>query len=417
MTFKDGKINIKKYFDVHFNQKDLSLNESVKMIDEVIKESVKTHSESDVPLAAFLSGGVDSSYLTSNLKPDKTFSVGFEDEKFNESNLAKDLSDMLGIENIQRIITAEECFDKLDAIQYHMDEPQSNPSSIPLYFLSELAREHVTVVLSGEGADEIFGGYDWYTDDNTLKKYKKLPYFIRRPIANISRYLPYFKGKTTLIRGGSTVEENFIGQAFIFEENEARDILNVDYKNSLSIKEITKPFYDNVKDKDDVTKKQYLDLKLWLQGDILLKADKMSMAHSIELRVPFLDKEVMKVGEMIPTKYKINKENTKFALREAARDALPDEWAKRPKKGFPVPIKFWFREEKYYNLVKERFASDYAKEFFDTTKIMKLLDDHFNGKTNSSRKIYTIYTFLIWYKRFFIDEACLEVDLLDMILI
>ena len=403
LIYKDNKLNIKKYYDIEFSEKSLSLEDSVDLIDKVVRESVKAHSESDVPLASFLSGGVDSSYITSCLKPDKTFSVGFDDEKFNESNLAKELCDIIGIENIQRIITSEECFDKLPTIQYHMDEPQSNPSSVPLYFLAELASHHSTVVLSGEGADEIFGGYEWYDDDVKLKKYKKLPYFIRRPIAKISSKMPYFKGRTSLIRGGSTVEENFIGQAFIFEEKEACDILKADYKKSKSIQEITKPFYENVLGKDDITKKQYLDLKLWLQGDILLKADKMSMAHSIEVRVPFLDIEVMKIGAMLPASHKINKENTKFALREASRRSLPNEWSKRKKKGFPVPIREWFKEEKYYNLIKKTFTSDYASEFFDVESIVKLLDDHYSLKINNARKIYTIYTFLVWYKKFFVD--------------
>lgn len=404
LTFKNGKLDIKKYWDIDFNQQNISLEESIKRIEDVVEESVVAHKDSEVPLGSFLSGGVDSSYIVSCLMPEKTFSVGFAQEKFNESNLAKDLSDMLEIENVQRIITPEQCFEKLPTIQYHMDEPQSNPSSVPLYFLSELAREHVTVVLSGEGADEIFGGYEWYDDDAKLKKYKKLPSFLRKGAASVAKKMPYFKGRTTIIRGGSPVEEYFVGQALIFEEEEAKDVLKPAYTKSPSVREITKPVYDRVKNQDDVTKKQYLDLKLWLPGDILLKADKMSMAHSIELRVPFLDKEVMKVGEIIPTKYKVNEENTKFALREAAKNKLPEAWAKREKKGFPVPIRFWFKEEKYYNLVKEAFTSEYAKEFFDTNKIVALLDDHYHGKTNNARKIYTIYTFLVWYKRFFIDE-------------
>ncbi|RDY24561.1 asparagine synthase (glutamine-hydrolyzing) [Romboutsia maritimum] len=404
LTYKNGNLEIKKYWDIEFNQKDISLEQSIKEITEVVEESVEAHRDSEVPLGAFLSGGVDSSYIVSCLMPEKTFSVGFKQEKFNESDLAKDLSDMLGIQNIQKIITSEECFDKLSTIQYFMDEPQSNPSSVPLYFLAELAREHVTVVLSGEGADEIFGGYEWYDDDARLKKYKKLPYFIRKSAASVAKKLPHFKGRTTIIRGGSPVEDYFIGEALVFEEDEAKDVLKAPYIKAPSIKEITKPIYDKVKNQDDVTKKQYIDLKLWLPGDILLKADRMSMAHSIELRVPFLDKKVMKVGESVPTKYKVNDENTKFALREAAKRKLPEAWAKRQKKGFPVPIRFWFKEERYYNIVKESFTSDYAKEFFDTTKIVDLLDDHYNGKTNNARKIYTIYVFLVWYKRFFIDE-------------
>ena len=402
MVYKNGELKIEKYWDVEFNQEDISLEESIKRIQDAVSESVEVHSHSEVPLGSFLSGGVDSSYIAKCLMPQKTFSVGFEQENFDESDLAKDLSDILGIENVRKTITADECFEMLPTIQYHMDEPQSNPSSVPLYFLAKLAREHVTVVLSGEGADEIFGGYEWYDDDPKLKKYKKLPAFIRKPVAKVAKKMPYFKGRTTLIRGGSPVEDTFIGQAQIFEEREAVDVLKAPYQKSPSVKDITKPVYDRVKNQDDVTKKQYLDLKLWLAGDILLKADKMSMAHSIELRVPFLDKEVMKVGEVIPTKYKVNDETTKVALRYAAKEVLPEEWAKRQKKGFPVPIRFWFKEQKYYDMVKEAFTSDYAGEFFDTEKIVKLLDDHFHDRCNNARKIYTIYVFLVWYKRFFI---------------
>ena len=402
MVYKDGKVRVEKYWDVEFKQENIDLKESVNRIKDAVSESVEAHSHSEVPLGSFLSGGVDSSYIAKCLMPQKTFSVGFEQENFDESDLAKDLSDILGIENVRKTITADECFEMLPTIQYHMDEPQSNPSSVPLYFLSKLAREHVTVVLSGEGADEIFGGYEWYDDDEKLKKYKKLPAFIRKPVAKVAQKMPYFKGRTTLIRGGAPVEDYFIGQAQIFEEREAVDILKAPYKKSPSVREITKPVYDKVKNQDDVTKKQYLDLKLWLAGDILLKADKMSMAHSIELRVPFLDKEVMKVGESIPTEYKVNDENTKVALRYAAKEVLPEEWAKRQKKGFPVPIRFWFKEQKYYDMVKETFTSDYAGEFFDTEKIVKLLDDHFHDRCNNARKIYTIYVFLVWYKRFFI---------------
>lgn len=404
LTFKNGNLSTTQYWDINFNQQDMSLSQSIDSIENIMHESIKLHKESEVPVGSFLSGGVDSSYITANLLPEKSFSVGFKQDRFNESNLAEELSNSLNIENIQKIITADECFENISDIQYYMDEPQSNPSSLPLYFLSELAREHVTVVLSGEGADEIFGRYEWYTDDKILKKYKKLPFIFRKSIANISKKLPQFKGRTTLIKGGSAVEDYFIGQALIFEEDEACNILNIKYQNSKSVKEITGPIYAKVKNQDDITKKQYLDLKLWLQGDILLKADKMSMAHSLELRVPFLDKEVMKVGESIPTIYKINNKTTKLALREAAINTLPEEWAKREKKGFPVPIRFWLKEEKYYNIVKESFISKYASEFFNTQSLINLLDNHYNNKENNARKIYTIYVFLVWYKRFFIDQ-------------
>lgn len=405
-TYQDGKMDIKKYWDINFDDKHNTVEENIAKIEEVVEESVRVHNHADVPIGSFLSGGVDSSYITACLMPDKTFSIGFEQEKFDESNLAAELSQILGIENVRETITGDDCLGKLSDIQYHMDEPQSNPSTLPLYFLSKLARDHgVTVVLSGEGADEIFGGYEWYNLDEGQKKLKKLPSFMLKGAASIAKHLPQFHGKTTLLRAGRPVEETFIGEAVIFDEEEAKDILKPGYQNSRTIREITQPVYDMVKGKDDVTKKQMIDIKLFMEGDILQKADKMSMAHSLELRVPFLDKEVMKVGEEIGSDQKISNGTTKYILRKAAEKKLPEDWYKRKKKGFPVPIKLWFREEKHYNYVKEYFNADFVDQFFDKQKINQLLDDHYNDVTNNARKIYTILVFLVWYKRYFVDEA------------
>lgn len=405
-TYQNGEMNIQKYWEVNFNDQHKTLEENIADIRAVIDDSVKMHKQSDVPVGSFLSGGVDSSYITEQLMPDKTFSIGFAEDTFDETTHAEDLSNILNIENIKRTIDADDCLGMLSTIQYHMDEPQSNPSTMPLYFLSKLVKDNdVTVVLSGEGADEIFGGYEWYGLDEGQKKLKKLPNFILKPAASLAKHLPNFRGKTTLLRAGRPVEETFIGQALVFEEDEAKDILNSDYQQSRSVKDITDKVYSLVQGKDDVTKKQFLDIKLFMAGDILQKADKMSMAHSLELRVPFLDKEVMKVGEQIGSEQKITNGTTKYVLRKAAEKSLPEEWFKRKKKGFPVPIKLWFQEEKYYQFVKEYFQADYVDQFFDREKINQLLDDHYQGVVNNARKIYTVLVFLVWYKRYFIDEV------------
>jgi len=405
-TYQNGEMNIQKYWEVNFNDQHKTLEENIADIRAVIDDSVKMHKQSDVPVGSFLSGGVDSSYITEQLMPDKTFSIGFAEDTFDETTHAEDLSNILNIENIKRTIDADDCLGMLPTIQYHMDEPQSNPSTMPLYFLSKLVKDNdVTVVLSGEGADEIFGGYEWYGLDEGQKKLKKLPNFILKPAASLAKHLPNFRGKTTLLRAGRPVEETFIGQALVFEEDEAKDILNSDYQQSRSVKDITDKVYSLVQGKDDVTKKQFLDIKLFMAGDILQKADKMSMAHSLELRVPFLDKEVMKVGEQIGSEQKITNGTTKYVLRKAAEKSLPEEWFKRKKKGFPVPIKLWFQEEKYYQFVKEYFQADYVDQFFDREKINQLLDDHYQGVVNNARKIYTVLVFLVWYKRYFIDEV------------
>ncbi|WP_066295172.1 asparagine synthase (glutamine-hydrolyzing) [Bacillus sp. FJAT-29937] len=403
MIYKQGKMEIKQYWNVNFDEKENSLDYYIEQINSTMRESVDYHKISDVKVGSFLSGGIDSSYITALLKPNKTFSIGFKDYEgiFNETNLSKELSDKLHIENYSKLMNADECFETLPTIQYHMDEPQSNLSSVPLYFLSKLAREHVTVVLSGEGADEIFGGYVWYQKSAKQEKYEKVPYAIRRALSKVGSALPQNKITTFLVKGGQKIEEKFIGQAKVFEEEDAFKVLKDEYKNGPTVQSITKLVFDQVKGKDDVTKMQYLDLKLWLPGDILLKADKMSMAHSIELRVPFLDKEVMSMASKLPSSLRVNRKDTKYALRAASSEVLPDEWANRPKVGFPVPIRFWLQEEKYYKIVKEMFQSDMAKEFFDTDELLRYLEEHYTKKHNYARYIWTVYVFLVWYKKFF----------------
>lgn len=401
-TFKNGVISKRRYWDVDFNNKDsYSFEECARKIDERVRESVAAHKISDVKLGAFLSGGVDSSYITAALMPNETFSVGFDSRKFDETSEAEALSNILGIKNYMRHLTADECFEAFPKIQYHMDEPQSNPSCVPLYFLAQLASEHVTVVLSGEGADEIYAGYEWYDETPLMRKYKKIPAPIRRAAAKAVSHLPYFKGHDFIIKGSGKPEDYFIGQAYVFSEKEAVEVLNGKYRNGPSVHDVTAPIYKKCKKLTELEKKQYLDLNLWLPGDILLKADKMSMAHSLELRVPYLDREVMHEAERIPTNYKLDGKNTKAVLRAASNKTLPDEWANRPKKGFPVPIREWLREDKYYSIVKKAFNSDTAAEYFDTAKITALLDDHKAGRANNGRKIWTLYTFLTWHEQFF----------------
>lgn len=406
MIVKDGKIvKMEKYWDKKFHVKEDTLEHYVEEIRKTVRESVEAHRISDVKVGSFLSGGIDSSYVTALLRPNQSFSVGFKnyEKMFNETDHAKELSDLLNIENLRTYVTADEVFKKLPDIQWHMDEPQSNPSSVPLYFLCELASKHVTVVLSGEGADEIFGGYEWYQPSKRMEAYKKLPFGLRKVISHIAKKLPKNKYTQFLVKGGQTIEEHFIGEAIVWDEEDALQVLKPAYRSGPSVHSITRPIYDEVPYEDDVTKMQYLDLNLWLPGDILLKADKMSMAHSLELRVPFLDKKVMELAKNIPSKYRVNEIDTKYALRLAAEKELPEEWAKRKKLGFPVPIRHWLREEKYYNMVKETFQSDYAKEFFNTDLLVKYLDEHYHQKANRARYIWTVYVFLVWYKRFFID--------------
>ncbi|MGN0580598.1 MAG: asparagine synthase (glutamine-hydrolyzing) [Ruminococcus sp.] len=409
---RNGKTEIHRYWDVNFEADEKpGLDEWVNMISDTFKDSVKAHKIADVEVGSFLSSGVDSSYAAAAADVDKTFTVGFgTDEKYNETSWAKAFSKAIGKENTSKVISAEEYWSILPKIQYHMDEPLADPSAVALYFVCNIASEKVKVVLSGEGADEIFGGYNVYSEpDSTL--YDKLPRGVRRGIGGLAEKLPAKKGINFLVRKGKDIEERFIGNAYMFSPEERKSILRIK-TNAPDPTAITKPFYDNVSDKDTVTKMQYLDLHLWMAGDILLKADKMSMANSLELRVPFLDKEVMALAGKIPTKYRVThteKTNetayiTKYAMRLAAKKDTPQSTAAtavKKKLGFPVPIRVWLKEDKYYNLVKNTFESESGRKFFNTGEIVKLLDDHRSGKCDNSRKIWTVFMFLVWYKVYF----------------
>lgn len=410
--YKDGKMQIKRYWDVNFNadgQPDL--DEWVKRISDTFHNSVEAHKIADVEVGSFLSSGVDSSYVAAVADVDKTFTVGFgDDEKYNEIGWAKSFSEAIEKENISKVITPEEYWESLEKIQYHMDEPLADPSAVALYFVCNIASQQLKVVLSGEGADEIFGGYNVYSDpDGTI--YDKIPMSIRHGIGAVAEKLPAHRGVNFFVRKGKTVEERFIGNAYMFTPEQRKQLLKI-HTDAPDPTELTKAYFSRVKNKDDVTKMQYLDLHMWMAGDILLKADKMSMANSLELRVPFLDKEIMSLAEKIPTKYRVTHDKatsetkyiTKYAMRLAAKKDTPEQTAKtaaKKKLGFPVPIRVWLKEDKYYNIVKSAFESRSAEQFFNTEPLIKLLDDHKNGKADNSRKIWTVFTFLLWYKVYF----------------
>lgn len=400
-VYENGKMEIKTYYNLTLDYKDMTFDEAVGKIEKEVEESVKYHKISDVEVGSFLSGGVDSSYVVATALPDKTFSVGFDNKGFNETMYAKELSDSLGIKNFAKLITPDEFFEGINKVQYYSDEPHANLSSVPLYFLSKLASEQVKVVLSGEGADELFAGYNEYADALPQRIYRKLPFGLRHKLYLKYKDRKHFRGQTIILKYGQKVEDRYIGPAEIMTDELANSLVTSKYKNSETSRDLTKKYYDEVKNMDDVSKRLYLDMKMWIVEDILLKADKMTMANSIELRVPLLDKKMWELARTIPVRHKVHNEITKYAFRRAAKNKLPEDWAKRRKLGFVVPFVLWIKEEKYYKIVKEVFNKDFVSEFFDKDKINKLLDDHFNGITNNGRKVYTIYTFLKWYEIYF----------------
>ena len=403
LWYRDGVAETQRYFEPKFKpDNEMSEQEAVDKIASVFENSVNAHKIADVEVGCFLSSGVDSSLVSTYFEGQKTFTVGFDfGERYNEITWAEALSEKIGVEHHAKLISSEEFWAAVPKVQYQMDQPLADPSCIALYFVAKLASEHVKVVLSGEGADELFGGYTIYNDPRVFKWYQKIvPYFLRKGICAIAKKLPDIKGRDYVIRATHPLEKRFIGNAYMYDLRQKQAILK-DPKIATDPSKLCRRNYTRARRYDDVTKMQYLDINMWMVGDILLKADRMSMANSLELRVPFLDKEVFKVASTLPTDLRVNKFNTKYALRKAAARRLPDEVAEKEKLGFPVPTREWLKDDHYYSVVKDMFMSPTAEKFFNTEILLDFLDDHFDEKEDNSRKIWTIYVFLVWYEIYF----------------
>ncbi len=401
-----NKLSINNCFKTRFCPQKNFLNDQEKLfylIKSSLIDSVKIHMRSDVPIGAFLSSGIDSTSIVALAKkfhPNiKTFTSGFETNSYNEANIAKESAEKLGLEHHTKLVTAEEIMADFSRIIWHMDDPVADPASIPLYYVSKMAAKHVKVVLSGEGADELFGGYNIYREPGDLRIFLHFPSYIKRCLLYLSKILPDgIKGKDFIRRGAMPIEKRYYGNARIFREEEKHKVYKK-YLPELSYINLTEPLYEETYDLGEIEKMQYIDLKTWLPGDILLKADRMTMAHSLELRVPFLDKKVFEIASKIPTELKITKETTKYALRKAVEDEIPAKIMYRKKLGFPVPIRNWLKDEMYVwarQIIKES-ETDYL---FEKKEILKLLEKHRKGYQDYSRKLWTLITFMTWHKNF-----------------
>ena len=406
-TYKNGELKVERYYKIEYKiEDDKSLEYWEDAITKEFTESVSMHQIADVEVGCFLSSGVDSSYVVKEIskgtKKVKTFSVGYEEEKYSELPYAQDFSNVIGVPNIANKVSADEFFDAVPENQYYMDEPLPNPSEIPLYFLAKNARRYVKVVLSGEGADELFGGYPMYLAGGHFDHYShKVPRPVRKVLGTVAKHCPNFKGKNFLVRGAMEPYQRFMRANYVFQSAERQKFLKRPIASKVP-EEYSKRYFDEVSNLDEPTQLQYVDMHTWMIYDILLKADRMSMANSLELRVPFLDKKMLELSTRIPSRYRAANETTKIALRGAAIKQLPERTANKKKLGFPVPLNDWLREDKYYNKVKAAFQSDIAEKFFVTSELMKLLDDHKSGKALNMQKIWSFYTFILWYEQFFV---------------
>ena len=412
VIIKDGKLTIEPYWKVEFTPEEKPFSYFVDGTRQILEESVLKHRVSDVPRGAFLSSGIDSSSIVALLRQHeevKTFTVGFDIPGYSELDIARDTSKFLKTDHHEVKISAQRYLQELPRLIWHQDEPVADPSAIALYFVAELASQYVTVVLSGEGADEFFGGYNIYREPHSLRMFSSLPGGLKTALRQVAGVLPDgVKGKSFLIRGSKSVEERFFGNALIFSEELKQKVTMSDLAADpayVSPLKITSEIYKGAAGYDDVTKMQYLDIHSWLRGNILMKADKMTMANSLELRVPFVDPKVFEFAAKIPTKYKIAEGTTKYVLREAMKDLLPPQIKSRKKLGFPVPTRVWLRGE-FYSWAKELIYSAEVDEYINKAYVLYMLDEHKEGKADYSRRIWTILIFMLWHQIFIEEKYC-----------
>lgn len=401
LIFSDGIVRTTRWVQPAFLPGETPVPPSE--LEAVLQDSAAAHKVADVEVAGFLSGGVDSAYITALARPGRTYTISYAEPRYDESFPARALARGLGVRNRVRRISPGEFWDAVPAVQYHMDEPLADAAAVALYFLNREAAREVKVCLSGEGADELFGGYNIYRDPFTAQWYNRLPPWLRGGLGAAAGLLPPGPGVNFLVRRGCPLEERYFGPTALMTEREKRRLL-ADYEGDGDPMFLTETLWDSTEGLDPVSRMQQVDINLWLAGDILLKADKMSMAHSLELRVPFLDRRVLAVALGLPRRYRCTARRGKIALRAAAARRLPRALATNPKRGFPVPLADWLRQDEYYARVKAKFTGPAAERFFDTGALCALLDDHRAGKTNAMTKIWAFYCFIEWYEVYFVEQ-------------
>jgi asparagine synthase (glutamine-hydrolysing) len=396
-----------RYFHPDFAIKPVpDADKLYRQIAEVLEDSVEKHMRADVTVGSFLSGGIDSTAVAALAKRHNpkllTFTTGFEREGYSEIDVAAESAAAIGVEHITKVVSAEEMMQSLPLIVWYLDDPVADPALVPLYFIAREARKHVKVVLSGEGADELFGGYTIYREPISLRAFNYLPNGARRGLGRLSAKIPEGRrGKDLLRRGAIGIEERYYGNARIFRPDEMQGLFR-GFDPNVSYMDVTRALYQQTTHLDDSTRMQYVDLFTWLRGDILVKADKMTMANSLELRVPFLDTEVFAIGSSIPTDLKITKQTTKYALRRALELVVPPHVINRPKLGFPVPIRHWLKDV-MYDWARAIITESQADELIDRDAALRLLDAHRDGPHDYSRKIWTLLVFLTWHG-IFVEE-------------
>lgn len=410
LTLTDGKLVTGQYWDASFTTNNLKNEQEVyEELLEKIKESVRYRLISDVPLGAFLSGGIDSSVIVALMaqemsQPVKTFSIGFEESEFNELPYARKVAERFGTEHYERVVKPES-FDLVEDIIRYFDEPFGDASAIPTYYVSKLASEHVKVVLSGDGGDELFAGYDRYADTLGKNRFEELPLFVRKGMRILSENLPHNAyGKNFLYNVSLPMKYRYIDYVTHVSSRRHNQLLSDDMLGGSGLdNSLLEDYFKGVKSYDPVSQMQYVDLKTYLPGDILVKVDRMSMAHSLEVRVPLLDYEVVEYVNALPSKYKMNGSTRKYIFRKIAEDLLPEGITGRKKQGFGVPLKYWFKgglKGYMHQILLESRTSQ--RGYFNKKYIQKLIGEHERGRRDNSALLWHLVIFEKWH-RLYID--------------
>ncbi|MFQ6393808.1 asparagine synthase (glutamine-hydrolyzing) [Nocardia sp. KC 131] len=404
-TVRQGETpKVTRYFTPKFQVRPFAAGTAVaryREIAEAMEDSVAKHMRADVTVGSFLSGGIDSTAVAALAMRHNpkliTFTSCFEREGYSEADVAAETAEAIGARHIIKTVSPAEFAAAIPEIVWYLDDPVADPALVPLYFVAKEARKHVKVVLSGEGADELFGGYTIYREPLSLKPFERLPKGLRRLAGKLSDRIPEgTRGKSLLHRGSLGLEERYYGNARSFNDAQLRSVLR-EFRPEWTHQDVTAPIYAQSRGWDPVARMQHLDLFTWLRGDILVKADKMTMANSLELRVPFLDTEVLKVAEGLPYEQKITNDTTKYALRQALEGIVPPHVLHRAKLGFPVPLRHWLRGEELYDWAQQTIAESQTDHLLDKGAIKGMLDDHRTGRIDHSRRLWTLLVFMIWH--------------------
>jgi len=415
LTFKDGFLVTRCYWDFNYPEQEPDLKvESeeyyIERLRELIAESVRMRLMSDVPLGAFLSGGIDSSTVVAMMaramdRPVKTFSIGFTESSHDELHYARIAAQHFNTEHHEFIVTPDVCR-VVEEIVWHHDEPFADMSSVPTYIVSKMAREHVTVVLSGDGGDELFAGYERYLVDRQRQKFERVPGFFRRNLMlRASRWLPrHVYGKNYLRNVSLEPGARYIDSISCFDDDKKQQLLSSDFQHRLARYNATEKFtrlFAAPGSSERLDHLLYLDSKTYLPGDIMTKVDRMSMAHSIEAREPLLDHKLIEFAQQIPALYKLRGSQTKSILKKAMRGIIPDEIIHRPKQGFGVPMQKWFKED-LREMVIDTLSDSRTRQrgYFDQRVVCAILREHLSGRRDNSRHLWSLLMLELWHRAF-----------------